>query len=789
MVKNNSYPLETRGQRLARTFGDVFFTVLLSGLLSFSFASGILAPTVFGPLPLSVLPLALGIAFLFRLLMENKYTVLSFLGVAGLLALLLLFSTRAREPFLPLLHWLAEEFSLLFGVISDPDTLYLVNMRFFAGVLLILFSFFMLLNLHVFFHLFAITLTGLAVFIAPFALGYSTSRRDILLFLFCFLVLLVRRMNLFVLSSSREDSFSQRGFHLGALLLALVILGTSFVIPQPTLPERSRDKGIRDVGKTVTDEISYRFQEKPLLSFSQRQDFLGGPLTQSNALVMTVTAEEPLYLASGYKNTYTGSYWQQQGDDYHALQLPEDNTAATYFAVPTSPYPASQQEKQQYYQRFYGMETKSATITLEDYYTKELFTPPFQQSITLDQDTTLERATSGALMSSKALPPYVWYTQQYISWNYENTYFLDALRQAGQQPLSQQEVEFHGLTAYLALPETVTPRTVELTQSITQQYSNNYDKLRAIEDYLIQFPYTLSPETPPEEQDFVDYFLFHEQKGYCVYYATAMAVMGRTLGIPTRYVEGYVTPSKPDNTGVYQVTGELAHAWTEAYFPEFGWIAFEPTSIYHYEEYAPPEQMPPEEPVLPEEPDSPQTQPELPTEPEELETETFEPKLPEKDNSFRWLFLTFFLILLIALLGLAGYLLYKRYQQERKRREELSTQEKVLTYYPLTETLLSFLGYSIYPQESSLAFAKRIEPALSSLLPDFIKAAEIYSKAAYSQEDITEPESAFVKEVYQKCFVLLQDTPISFTGHSQEEALSLKDKLAFWFAHYILLTV
>jgi hypothetical protein len=79
----------------------------------------------------------------------------------------------------------------------------------------------------------------------------------------------------------------------------------------------------------------------------------------------------------------------------------------------------------------------------------------------------------------------------------------------------------------------------------------------------------------------VEYFLFDSMKGYCTYYASAMTMMVRSLGIPARYVEGYALPAKPGSDGVYKVTNELAHAWVEVFFEGFGWVRFEPTSPFN----------------------------------------------------------------------------------------------------------------------------------------------------------------------------------------------------------------
>jgi hypothetical protein len=133
---------------------------------------------------------------------------------------------------------------------------------------------------------------------------------------------------------------------------------------------------------------------------------------------------------------------------------------------------------------------------------------------------------------------------------------------------------------YTSLPENIPLRVNQLAEQITKNKTNSYDKAKAIENYLSSnYPYTLKPGTPPKKKDFVDYFLFEGKKGYCTYYASAMTVMLRSIGIPARYVEGYILP--PDNSyGLFQVTNQQAHAWVEVYFDGFGWIPFEPTSPF-----------------------------------------------------------------------------------------------------------------------------------------------------------------------------------------------------------------
>ena len=72
-------------------------------------------------------------------------------------------------------------------------------------------------------------------------------------------------------------------------------------------------------------------------------------------------------------------------------------------------------------------------------------------------------------------------------------------------------------------------------------------------------------------------FLFERKQGHCEYFASSMAVMLRTLGIPSRVVNGFRTDEFNDITGNYVVRAKDAHAWVEAYFPGYGWQTFDPT--------------------------------------------------------------------------------------------------------------------------------------------------------------------------------------------------------------------
>ena len=133
------------------------------------------------------------------------------------------------------------------------------------------------------------------------------------------------------------------------------------------------------------------------------------------------------------------------------------------------------------------------------------------------------------------------------------------------------------------VPATVPQRVHDLTHDIIYGLETDYEKAIAIRDFLLhEFPYTLTPVPVPRGVCFVDFFLFEGREGYCTYFASAMAIMARIAGIPSRYVEGFVLPPAPADSPSVVVTNRMAHAWVEIYLEGFGWYIIEATPTYAF---------------------------------------------------------------------------------------------------------------------------------------------------------------------------------------------------------------
>ncbi|MDJ0378734.1 DUF3488 and transglutaminase-like domain-containing protein [Cryobacterium sp. PH31-L1] len=151
----------------------------------------------------------------------------------------------------------------------------------------------------------------------------------------------------------------------------------------------------------------------------------------------------------------------------------------------------------------------------------------------------------------------------------------------------------------LQLPVEPPPIIEETARQVTAETTSNYDAAVAIQDYLRSSDFIYDTDAPVEDGydgggvDVIGVFL-QEKRGYCVHFASAMAAMARTLGIPSRVSLGYLPGVKSQDLeqglGQYNVDSHDLHAWPELYFVGIGWVRFEPTpgrgTVPNYEQAA-----------------------------------------------------------------------------------------------------------------------------------------------------------------------------------------------------------
>ncbi len=140
------------------------------------------------------------------------------------------------------------------------------------------------------------------------------------------------------------------------------------------------------------------------------------------------------------------------------------------------------------------------------------------------------------------------------------------------------ERKYPGVTQmYLKLPADLDPRILQLGKTITSGLKP-YEAAAAIKEYLENTcTYSLDPETTPAGTDPLADFLFDAKTGHCEYFASAMCVLLRTAGIPSRMIAGFQRGEYNGYGDFYTVRQRDAHAWVEAFFGEEGWAVFDPS--------------------------------------------------------------------------------------------------------------------------------------------------------------------------------------------------------------------
>lgn len=131
---------------------------------------------------------------------------------------------------------------------------------------------------------------------------------------------------------------------------------------------------------------------------------------------------------------------------------------------------------------------------------------------------------------------------------------------------------------YLQLPDELPERVAAEARRVAGDAATPYDAAVRIEEYLRSFPFDPSVPAPPPGSDAVDFFLFELRRGYFDYQASAMAVMLRSLGIPARVAVGYALDPADRNGPNFVVRKDDAYSWVEVFFPNYGWVPFNPTA-------------------------------------------------------------------------------------------------------------------------------------------------------------------------------------------------------------------
>jgi len=279
--------------------------------------------------------------------------------------------------------------------------------------------------------------------------------------------------------------------------------------------------------------------ESSLASNNDRVSVLGS-ITLSPSVRFTVESDQPAYWRVGTYDRYTGGGWvrtgdaspyrdRQDGPPGETVELEQSYTVWTEFdAIPAANAPVQ-----------ISGETQSVTQVTSN--------GGFAPATTLAENETYTVVSERPSATTAEL-------------RRAGVDYPDGLRQR-----------------YTGLPGSTPDRVGERTQTVIEEAGAEtpYDAAIAIERYLESTKeYSLDVQNP--DGNIADSFLFEMDAGYCTYYATTMVTMLRTQGIPARFATGYTSGQRVAEDE-YVVRGLDSHAWVEVYFPEVGWVRFDPT--------------------------------------------------------------------------------------------------------------------------------------------------------------------------------------------------------------------
>ncbi|MFY3791859.1 transglutaminase domain-containing protein [Ureibacillus sp. MALMAid1270] len=453
---------------------------------------------------------------------------------------------------------------------------------------------------------------------------------------------------------------------------------------------------------------------------------LGGAFVADDTVVFMAEAESKQYWRVETKDFYTSKGWEQSAiipDESAFFSIGTD----IQYSLPTGP---EEEEK------------VAQIVQLEPF--DFILQPYGLKRVEIDPVYVENYTNVGFIMNtnSEKLYPYgdnkILTTPSYSVVYSKPTYLYSEL--TSEPSVQIDETAFQ---QYLQLPETLPDRVVELANDIVKGAKTPYQKARAIESYFSRngFKYeTTNVAIPTAEQDYVDQFLFETKMGYCDNFSTSMVIMLRSIGIPARWVKGFMGGEIVDSNGAiktFEITNNNAHSWVEAYIPDVGWVNFEPTigfSNMRSIEFDVETTNPEDELVLEE-----QEQPV-----EELDREREQPPTTKEDNKNffaslmkiidknRMLFVSINLTILFV--GLVLLITRKKWLPkvyvQMNRRKTMSESSFEAMFLQLLK-VLEYRGMKRKKDQTLTSFAKEVDQALGTY--EMSKITRVYEEYIYGK--------------------------------------------------------
>ncbi|MDQ3689869.1 MAG: DUF3488 and transglutaminase-like domain-containing protein [Chloroflexota bacterium] len=281
-----------------------------------------------------------------------------------------------------------------------------------------------------------------------------------------------------------------------------------------------------------------------------------GEWVSNDEVALTIAAPRPLYLRTATYDNYTGRGWDRSDGTTRQVAPGE-----ALFSGPTPERPSE------------AYEIETITVSMAQTLGRNLFTAgsPLEIYAPIVIHQSGGQPVLGGVEAANPIGPG------------EGYQLSVALSEANKAELGAAGTDYPSVVRALYLDDsTVTERVRALAREVTAAATNPYERAEALATYLQRdpsFTYKTKAPAPENGEDLVDFFLFDEvsgRQGYCQYYASAMVMMARSLGLPARVAVGFA-PGELTEPNTYLVREANAHAWAEIYFPGYGWQIFEAT--------------------------------------------------------------------------------------------------------------------------------------------------------------------------------------------------------------------
>lgn len=630
------------------------------------------------------------------------------------------------------------------------------------------------------FNFYILLIGGASIIVGQWIIGYFIIYFSFYVFLSFILICYFK--HIYVRNARESDVLHAEtaNFLLFSVPICAIVLISAYYMPSSERPIQWSwmDSKIEAMDRYIKTNFNIGNSEYFSINstgFGKEGSKLGGNISLNNTIVMKVDSSEGgIYLKGAVREVYTGDSWENISGEPTTLKQRSQLNNFNEDLVELS------QGMRVISNRFNVLNDifnkTSIEITYENLKTKTIFIPSKVDNLTFEKEPLNVSVDSYGMISNEDfLGKQFKYTAElyninkndqgiesllrssrrglysrYAGENFRNSnqYQRSTLSRSNAERLAEISNNVYG--KYLQLPEELPQRVSKLAREITSSANNDYDRAKAIESYLSKnYRYTLEPGNIPQNHDFVDYFLFDSKQGYCTYYASAMTVLVRSIGIPARYVEGYMLPSKPVSGKSYEVTNKEAHAWVEVYFEGFGWIPFEPTSSFAQGFNDVPKQTSNIEEAAPE-----QTQIEQNN---QVKADTSRNNSSEDssagniDNGVKTQKVPFINAAIIISVVLLLWILFFSAIKRRVflyRVQKLPLQEGVIKMYKHFLRAFSVQGLKIQSGETALKYAQRIDETLGFKPLNFETITDIFNKACYSNIPIDKEEMQLIINFY-----------------------------------------